>query len=247
MKMCLMHHRNTTLSQDINSYYFLHTILLGKKSQDRLCSLLTNLENEEGKPFRDVTYSRRPFQLLAEAPCVVCQLMKFTDFYTQKQNRHSWLFQPNHGSPLCALQSSFRGLKKTNFYLFPWGWSWQVKRNLSSGKSLPALKERSFAKLSPDPKQNKARGEDAAFPIARPENARREDEAADPMCHLTDRIWPQNHGACQGCLCWAVPVQGDVLQGGRSEHRPPDPCFLVGWFVLFCGCQPTLFPLPLER
>lgn len=82
MRICLTHHRITALSQEINNLDFLHKILLGKKSQDRLCSLLATLEHAEGKPFRDVTYSRRPYQLVAAAPCVVCQFVKFPDLYT---------------------------------------------------------------------------------------------------------------------------------------------------------------------
>lgn len=64
-RMCLTHHRVTALSQETNNLDFLHQILLGKKSHDRLCSLLATLDPAEGKSFRDVTYSRRPYQLLA--------------------------------------------------------------------------------------------------------------------------------------------------------------------------------------
>lgn len=79
MRMSLTHHRMTALSQEITNLDFLHKILLGKKSQGRLCSLLATLEHADGKPFQDVTYSKRPYQLLAAAPSVVCQFMRFTD------------------------------------------------------------------------------------------------------------------------------------------------------------------------
>ena len=48
---------------------------------------------------------------------------------------------------------------------------------------------------------------------------------------------PQSPSACQGCLCRAAQLQADVLQRGRSEHRPPALCLGVRTFqqaVLFC-------------
>lgn len=109
--------------------------------------------------------------------------------------------------------------QKINFHHFPLEQTWQWKKRLSFGKSLPTVKERYFSRGSPDPRQT----EDCAFPVVRAGDAKRGDKVLGPMWHRTDHVCLQHCSACQGCLC--------LLQGSRSEHRPPALCLFNG---LFC-------------
>lgn len=95
-------------------------------------------------------------------------------------------------------------------------------------------------------------GEDTAFPISRAEDARREDEAIDPLWHLTNCVCPPRP------QCWpGLSLPGFSVPGRCAAKRqiwtqtscpvPQSLCFLVGCFVLFCGCRSVLFPLLLEQ